>query len=229
MKFIPAYSPNFGGLWEAGVKSSKFHLKRVAGNSSLTFEELTTLFAQIESILNSRPLSPLSSDPLDLTPITPGHFLIGRPLMSVPSHPLEELKSTNRYHIIERLRQQFWDRWRTEYLSELQVRTKWRTMQHQAKEGDMVLLKEDHAPPMKWRLGRIVKLYPGPDNITRVVDVNTAKGIVRRALNKLVALPPSNEVETQSPAFNGPQYVRAATSAPPPATLAPPIVIKHAP
>ncbi|KAL0902401.1 hypothetical protein ABMA27_000282 [Loxostege sticticalis] len=158
MRFIPAYSPNFGGLWEAGVKSSKFHLKRIAGNSNLTFEELTTLFVQIEAILNSRPLSPISSDPLDLTPITPGHFLIGRPLMS-------------------------------EYLSELQVRTKWRTMQHKVKEGEMVLLKEDNAPPLKWRLGRIVKLHPGPDNITRVVDVKTAKGIVRRALNKLVALP----------------------------------------
>ncbi|KAL0870369.1 hypothetical protein ABMA27_005379 [Loxostege sticticalis] len=189
MRFIPAYSPNFGGLWEAGVKSSKFHLKRIAGNSNLTFEELTTLFVQIEAILNSRPLSPISSDPLDLTPITPGHFLIGRPLMSVPSQPLEELKSTNRYHLIERLRQQFWDRWKKEYLSELQVRTKWRTMQHKVKEGEMVLLKEDNAPPLKWRLGRIVKLHPGPDNITRVVDVKTAKGIVRRALNKLVALP----------------------------------------
>ncbi|XP_050305599.1 uncharacterized protein LOC126742837 [Anthonomus grandis grandis] len=57
--FIPVNSPHFGGLWEAGVKSSKHHLKRVVGNAHFTFEELTTLLAQIEATLNSRPLTPL--------------------------------------------------------------------------------------------------------------------------------------------------------------------------
>lgn len=53
--FIPAYSPHFGGIWEAGVKSTKYHLKRVAGDAILTYEELSTLLTQIESMLNSRP------------------------------------------------------------------------------------------------------------------------------------------------------------------------------
>lgn len=76
--FIPAYSPHFGGLWEAGVKSAKHHLKRVAGTSHLTYEEMYTLLVQIETVLNSRPLSPLSSDPSDPNPLTPADFLIGR-------------------------------------------------------------------------------------------------------------------------------------------------------
>lgn len=29
--FIPPATPHFGGIWEAGVKSMKFHLKRVIG------------------------------------------------------------------------------------------------------------------------------------------------------------------------------------------------------
>ncbi|XP_072933756.1 uncharacterized protein [Epargyreus clarus] len=61
--FIPPHSPNFGGLWEAGVKSVKHHLKKVIGNSTLTFEEMATVLAQIEACLNSRPMSVLSNEP----------------------------------------------------------------------------------------------------------------------------------------------------------------------
>lgn len=62
--FIPPHSPNFGGLWEAGVRSTKFHLKRVIGESTLTFEEMSTLLTQVEACLNSRPMSVDSSDPI---------------------------------------------------------------------------------------------------------------------------------------------------------------------
>lgn len=73
--FIPPASPNFGGLWEAGVKSVKFHLKRIINDRILNFEELTTLLCQIESCLNSRPLCPLSSDPSDVTLLRQRIFL----------------------------------------------------------------------------------------------------------------------------------------------------------
>ena len=61
--FNPPAAPHFGGLWEAGVKSTKYHLRRVMGLTRVTFEELTTLTAQIEAILNSRPLTPESNNP----------------------------------------------------------------------------------------------------------------------------------------------------------------------
>ncbi|XP_045458277.1 uncharacterized protein LOC123668590 [Melitaea cinxia] len=188
--FSPAYAPHFGGIWEAGIKSAKSHLKRVASNASLTFRELAALFTQIEAILNSRPLSPLSSDPTDLYPLTPGHFLIGRPLMSVPSLPVTT-KRPNRYEFIEQLRQHFWERWRREFIAELQQRTKWRTRQRDLQIGDMVVLKEDQLPPLRWCLGRITRLYPGPDGINRVADIFTAKGTTRRAFNKICLLPTS--------------------------------------
>ncbi|XP_055636134.1 uncharacterized protein LOC129775417 [Toxorhynchites rutilus septentrionalis] len=82
-KFIPARSPHFGGLWEAGVKSFKFHFRRIFGGSSYTLDEFTTAAAHIEGILNSRPLTPLTDHPDDLAVLTPGHFLIGEPMKCV--------------------------------------------------------------------------------------------------------------------------------------------------
>nr|CAI5837862.1 unnamed protein product [Callosobruchus analis] len=100
--FIPPQSPHFGGLWEAGVKKFKHHLKRVLGDASLTFEEFTTLIIQIEAILNSRPLCPLSSDPNDLTPLSPAHFLIGRSLVATPDEELTDVKMSRltRYQLV---------------------------------------------------------------------------------------------------------------------------------
>jgi hypothetical protein len=82
--FIPPTAPHFGGLWEAGVKSFKFHLRRVIGSRMLSKAEFAMLLCQIEACLNSRPIAALSDDPGDLSTLTPGHFLIGRPLLSVP-------------------------------------------------------------------------------------------------------------------------------------------------
>lgn len=88
--FIPPASPHMGGLWEAGVKSCKFHLKRMIGSALLTFEELATVLIQIEACLNSRPIYQLPSTPTDLQPLTPGHFIIGEALTAIP-----ELDSSN--------------------------------------------------------------------------------------------------------------------------------------
>ena len=85
--FNPPASPNFGGLWEAAIKSFKFHLKRVLGENSLTYEELSTLFCNIEVCLNSRPLCPVLDDSSDLAVLTPVHFLIGRFLFLCQNHP----------------------------------------------------------------------------------------------------------------------------------------------
>ncbi|GFS97985.1 integrase catalytic domain-containing protein [Trichonephila clavipes] len=73
-----------GGLWEAGIKSTKYHLKRVVGETKSTYEEFETFLTQIEACLNSRPLKPISNHPNDLSALTPGHFIIGRPLTSIP-------------------------------------------------------------------------------------------------------------------------------------------------
>jgi hypothetical protein len=80
--------PHMVGIWEINVKSIKGHLKRTIGEVVLSYEELYTLLTRIEAVLNCRPLCPLSNDPNDLNPITPGHFLIGEPLTSISERDL---------------------------------------------------------------------------------------------------------------------------------------------
>lgn len=190
-KFIPPYAPHFGGLWEAGVKSCKHHLTRVIGNVNLTYEEFNTVLVQIEAVLNSRPITPLSSDSHDLNPLTPAHFLIGRPLTSPPEREATAAPAhtLSRYQRIEQLRQAFWRRWATEYISELQRRSKWHTNKDDIDVGTLVLIKDDNLPPLRWKLGRIITLFPGKDGVSRVAVIRTATGIVHRAHSKICPLP----------------------------------------
>lgn len=189
--FIPPRSPHFGGLWEAGVKSLKHHLNRTVGNALLTFEELYTVLTQIEACLNSRPLQPLTEDCNDFSALTPGHFLIGSELLAPPQEDYLNVP-TNRLQKWRRLAQmyqQFWNRWSTEYLNNVQQRYKWKIIKNDIAIGDMVLLKEDNMPPNKWRLCRIEQLHPGSDSHTRVVTLRTPDGITKRPITKICPLP----------------------------------------
>jgi hypothetical protein len=189
--FIPPHSPHMGGIWEAGVKSCKYHFKRIVGNALLRYEELYTLLTLIESCLNSRPITPMSNDPHDLEALTPGHFLIGAPLTAPLEPNLEETQSNrlSRWELVERLRQQWWSRWSHEYLHQLQTRAKWRSKSSDIRPGKMVVIKEENVPPLLWRLGRIHDLHPGGDGAVRVVTIKTARGIIKRAVHKVCPLP----------------------------------------
>lgn len=92
--FNPPSASHFGGKWKAAVKSVKFHLRRMIGDTVLTFEEYTTLLAQIEAALNSRPLCLLSDDVSDLAALTPGHFLTGDALNAIPEPGLSYVPSS---------------------------------------------------------------------------------------------------------------------------------------
>ena len=192
--FISANSPHFGGLWEAGVKTVKHHIKRVVGNIQLTFEEFNTLLCQIEACVNSRPLTSLSSDPNDLQPLTPGHFLIGSPITSFPEPDLSvtPFNRINRWQRVQQLMQFFWKRWSTEYLSTLQQRTKWTSSATPIQVGSLVLIKEEFRPPLMWNLGRIRELHAGQDGVPRVATVQTSHGLLRRAMTRLCPLPIEN-------------------------------------
>ncbi|XP_071579556.1 uncharacterized protein [Temnothorax nylanderi] len=193
-RFNPPAAPHLGGLWEAAVKSVKHHLRRVIGDTTLTYEEMATLLAQVEATLNSRPLQALSDDHEDLSALTPEHFLIGGPLNANPETSLIETAPTrlSRWQTLQQMRDHFWLRWSQEYLNTLTTRSKWWKRQANLNVGDLCLIRNEITPPSKWPLARITAMHPGTDGQTRVVTVRTATSSFTRPVTKLVPLPGVN-------------------------------------
>ncbi|XP_055307797.1 uncharacterized protein LOC129571937, partial [Sitodiplosis mosellana] len=106
-------APHMGGLHEAAVKSAKSHLKRVIGGQQLTFEQLATLLTQVEACLNSRPLIALSDDATDDLALTPGHFLVGEPLVASLSRDYTTTAANRlrNFELMTKMTQEFWQRW----------------------------------------------------------------------------------------------------------------------
>ena len=157
---IPPRAPHFGGLWEAAVKSAKLHLKKVLGANVLTFEELSTVFCQVEAIMNSRPLVQLTPDDTDYTALTPAMLLTGADHDHLPLEPQNDVPQSpraiplhdypqRRWKYMARLTAHWWSRWIAEYLPTLQKRAKWQS-ENPGKwaVGDLVLVAEDNLPPL---------------------------------------------------------------------------------
>ena len=142
----------------------------MVGTQKLTYEELSTITCQIEACLNSRPLTVITSHNLDgMSTLTPGHFLVGRPLVAypetfIPSDP-SLLASWNK---CQAMVQHFWSRWSGEYLQQLQALPKWKNASPNLLSGDIVILKEDSPFTCQWPLAKVITTYPGRDGLVRV-------------------------------------------------------------
>lgn len=215
-RFITPYAPHQGGLWEAAVKSMKYHLNRIVGPHYLTSAQFRLVLNQISAVMNSRPISAMSDDPEDLSFLTPAHFLIGEPIiqpfgasvLQVPNNRLSLLQQK------QKMTQAFWKAWAQDYLQELQQRPKWRKVQPNLKPGDLVIVKEDNTPPTMWKAARVVEVFPGKDGIVRNVSVQMATAewdpkklrdgkkrklkSLKRPVQKLCRLP-IEEIEAEPP------------------------------
>ncbi|XP_044759246.1 uncharacterized protein LOC123316981 [Coccinella septempunctata] len=189
--FNPPAAPHMGGKWEAVVKSFKHHFIRTVKDVSFTLEEIMTLTSQIEAILNSRPLEPLSDDPDDCVALTPGHLLIGAPLTAVPEPSLEHLSTSrlSRWQFVQQRTQQFWTQWSSQYLQRQLSISKWHHPRNDVKVGSLVLITDERTPPCKWPLARVLDMHPGHDGLTRVVTLKTPTTTLRRPVAKLCILP----------------------------------------
>lgn len=190
--FIPSYSPIFGGLWESGVKSTKYHLKRVVGKALLTYEQLNTVLIEIEGVLNSRPLTAISSDVNDFSYLSPGHFLTGAPLNTYPEHDIKDrpISLLKYWSVVVNMKQNFWRYWSKHYLSQLQSRPKWRNVMPNVNIGSLVILCNENISPLQWPMARVTKVYAGKDGHVRTVEVKTANGHTHnRSVTKVCVLP----------------------------------------
>ncbi|XP_058840481.1 uncharacterized protein LOC131695965 [Topomyia yanbarensis] len=161
-QFIPPRAPNFGGLWEAAVRSVKTPLKQEIGVRQLSHEDFITLLVQISAALNFRPLAPLSDDPLDFDALTPAHFLIGTAMKALPERDLRSIPTNRLAHYQQRQQmfQHYWQRWSKEYICELQTSNK-HLQPSPIRIGSIVVLREDNLPPLRWPLARIIEVHPG--------------------------------------------------------------------
>ena len=154
-KYIPEKSPHFGGLWEAAMKSAKTCLRKVADTIQMTYEELATVTCQVEACLNSRPLIPmLAVDCEVVEPLTPGHFLTGKPLTAIPDQG-HRVKDITLLKAMVDVSTNY-----TAFLETVEFRIsciRWHHPKRNLQKGDVVILREDNAFVNTWPLGRCTR------------------------------------------------------------------------
>ena len=188
--FNPPHAPHFGGVFEALVKSAKKAIRAILGDADVWNEELHTAICGAEQLMNSRPITYVSSDHNDLSPLTPNHFLAGQLGGPFAPETLDETvyNPTKRWHHVQHLLKMFWKRWRREFLPRINVRKKWFHPRHNLKRGDVVMMVEPDASRGDWPLGRVTEVYPGEDGLVRVVRVKSRNNEYVRPIHRICPL-----------------------------------------
>jgi len=198
-KFITKRAPWVGGFYERLIGLTKSSLKKTLGKSMVTLRELRRIVTEIEAILNDRPITFVSSDVNDTIPLTPSHLIFGHRLDSLPTQIGWELFEdptygerpliTGSFARCSRILQDFWKRWRTEYLAALRERHSYinTSSNTEVRVGQVVLIHED-LPRVRWKLGVIVELLKCRDGIVRSVNLRSNNCIVNRPICKLYPL-----------------------------------------
>ncbi len=188
---IPPRAPHFGGLWEAAVKAMKVLLRKTLQPHSLRWDELYTLLAQAESILNSRPLAPLhTQEASEGTYLTAGHFLIGRPLRA-PPQPLPstgKMSNLRRWELVSRLQNDLWRQWTATYLASCAQRSKWTRTGRSLAPGDLVFVRDETLRSRDWPVAVVETAHAGDDGHVRAVTLRCRGKRYTRAIHRLIPL-----------------------------------------
>jgi hypothetical protein len=143
-RFSPPSDPSFGGIWERLISSSKKAMKAILENRSVTDEVLRTVFAEVASLLNSRPLTNVPTDPEEPEPLTPFHFILGsaNPHQAPDSQSAFDGLSRRKWKQSQFITDQFWRRWMREHLPSLIERKKWDKSVRPLRIGDNLLIMD---------------------------------------------------------------------------------------
>ena len=189
--FIPPLSPHMGGAWERLVGVVKRVLCGIlplhSQDRALNPDVLCTVLAEVESIVNSRPLTKVSSDCTDLNAITPNHILL---LREGPPPLCFQEKDRHRqlWRQVQYYAGQFWRRFLREYIPMLQSRQKWLKKERNFQVGDLVLICQESLPRGLWPLAIVQSVNVGRDGLVRSVKVKTSTTSLVRPITKLVLL-----------------------------------------
>lgn len=212
--FNVAKAPWQGGFFERLVKSVKRCLRKTLGRACVTYEELLTVLTEIECVLNSRPLTYVSTEDLE-EPLTPSHLLCGRRLLSLPCGDLPEPDPdwspkaedlTKRVIYLQRLIDHFWNRWSKEYLLELRESHRYASGETALKGitvGEMVVIHDENHRRGSWKMGRVERLIESKDHENRAAIVRVSSGegkprTLRRPINKLYPLEVRSQEDTET-------------------------------
>ncbi|XP_013171141.1 PREDICTED: uncharacterized protein LOC106120362 [Papilio xuthus] len=190
-RFIPPGAPEMGGAWERLVRSVKTALKVVLKERAPHFDTLSTLMCEVEALINSRPITHVSTDPNYPEALTPNHFLIGTSSSGTPYGKYDNGDLCNlgkRWRVAQRLTDMFWSRWLKEYLPSLLPRQKWNSEAKALSVGDYVLVVDPQLERGSWRHGVVSAAHAGEDGRVRCVDVRTRTGVLKRPVTRLALL-----------------------------------------
>ncbi|XP_059046033.1 uncharacterized protein LOC131841729 [Achroia grisella] len=202
-KFIPPGAPEMGGSWERMIRTVKTALRVILKERAPHPDTLATLLAEVEGLVNSRPITHVSSDLNYPEALTPNHFLIGTSSTSpcFGKYNDTDLQLRKRWRVAQRLADMFWARWLKEYLPSLVPRQKWTQECRCLQVGDYVIIIEPNLDRNCWRHGIVSATHAGADGRVRVVDVRTRTGLIRRPVTRVAVLSPredsANQVSTK--------------------------------
>ncbi|XP_062557610.1 uncharacterized protein LOC134222475 [Armigeres subalbatus] len=197
-KFNPPYAPHMGGVWERLVRSVKKGLSCLLTDRHPDDEALATVLAEVESLVNSRPLTYLPLDSETNEALTPNHFLLlsSSGIVQPATMPTEEAAALrSNWNAIQVMLDNFWKRWIKEYLPVMSPQSKWFGEVRNVRVGDLVMIASDKERN-SWTRGRILRVYPGKDRRVRRVDVQTTKGVHQRPVSKLAVLNVAEDLGT---------------------------------
>ena len=190
----PPKASHMGGVWERQIRSVRSILSSLlhTHGESLNDESFRTLLAEVEAILNSKPLTVESlNDPNSPLPLSPANLLTMKSKVIMPPPGVfqkADLYCRKHWRRVQHIANEFWIRWRKEYLSTLQSRSKWNHQKRNIKVGDVVIIKDESNHRNDWKLGRVVDVNRSDDGNVRSCKLKTSSGEFVRPIAKLVSL-----------------------------------------
>ena len=203
-KFLPPGASHFAGVWERKVGSIKRILNvslSLLNNTLLSREEFSTLILEAASIVNHTPFGEVSSDPNEPFPVSPAaHLTLRENSLEVHgSYCKDDLLDygRQRWRRVQYLADQFWVRWRRDYLRSVDQRRKWKKQRRNLHVGDVVLIRDKCARNL-WPMGLVTETHPDRNGFVRRVTLRRSSEdgkcrSVERAITDVVLLIPCAE------------------------------------